>query len=99
MINKKLPGGDRTGPRGFGSKTGRGLGYCAGYETQGSFYGPGFRYGRGRGLVWGPGRRREYGRGWMHRRYYPPPPYETTPLEPTEKLEVRRRFQYLNPIY
>lgn len=31
-----MPGGDRTGPRGFGPMTGRGAGYCAGYAVQGS---------------------------------------------------------------
>jgi hypothetical protein len=52
-----MPGGDRTGPRGEGSQTGRGLGYCAeneqpGYtESQtGPRFGRGFRRGgRGRG--------------------------------------------------
>jgi hypothetical protein len=41
-----MPGGDRTGPLGYGPMTGRGAGYCAGYVTPG--YGnPAF--GRGRG--------------------------------------------------
>jgi len=57
-----MPRGDRTGPDGFGSMTGRGLGYCAGYDTPGftkgyprggAGYGRGFGYGRGRG--WGRG--------------------------------------------
>ncbi|MFP4012305.1 MAG: DUF5320 domain-containing protein, partial [Spirochaetaceae bacterium] len=30
-----MPRGDRRGPDGFGPMTGRGLGYCAGYETPG----------------------------------------------------------------
>ncbi len=42
-----MPGGDRTGPLGYGPMTGRGAGYCAGYVTPG--YGnPAF--GRGRGF-------------------------------------------------
>lgn len=48
-----MPAGDRTGPRGMGPMTGRGAGFCAGYETAG--YGnpmPGY----GRGMGWGPGR-------------------------------------------
>ncbi len=53
-----MPGGDRTGPLGRGSMTGRGAGYCAGYS------GPGFANlipGRG---FWGRGRRRSWFRGW-----------------------------------
>lgn len=53
-----MPGGDRTGPRGFGSMTGRGLGYCAGYES------PGYAKGSGMGRAWGRGRGVGYGRGW-----------------------------------
>ena len=30
-----MPGGDQTGPLGFGRMTGRGAGYCAGYSTPG----------------------------------------------------------------
>lgn len=30
-----MPGGDGTGPMGMGSMTGRGAGYCAGYDTPG----------------------------------------------------------------
>ncbi|MGV9206007.1 MAG: DUF5320 domain-containing protein [Promethearchaeia archaeon] len=62
-----MPGGDGTGPNGFGPMTGRGLGYCAGYSTPGYTKGPGlglgrgFRGGRGRGfgrgMAWGRGRR------------------------------------------
>lgn len=52
-----MPGGDRTGPRGRGPRTGRGLGYCnddqqPGYVTPqpGQRLGLGFRRGfRGRG--------------------------------------------------
>jgi len=30
-----MPGGDRTGPEGLGSMTGRGAGYCAGNDVPG----------------------------------------------------------------
>lgn len=53
-----MPGGDRTGPRGSGPMSGRGAGYCAGFDTPGS-QNPGF--GRGRGL--GFGRGQGFGRG------------------------------------
>jgi hypothetical protein len=55
-----MPRGDRTGPDGMGQMTGRGLGYCAGYDS------PGFTRGIPRG---GAG----YGRGFGYnqRGYYP----------------------------
>lgn len=40
-----MPGGDRTGPAGYGPLTGRGLGYCAGYSVPGFMNRP--AYGRG----------------------------------------------------
>ena len=43
-----MPGGDRTGPAGFGPMTGRGMGYCAGYAAPG-FANPAFGRGFGRG--------------------------------------------------
>ncbi|MFW9879847.1 MAG: DUF5320 domain-containing protein [Candidatus Thorarchaeota archaeon] len=52
-----MPGGDRTGPGGLGSMTGRGLGYCAGYDM------PGYTKGPGMGRAWGRGRGMGYGRG------------------------------------
>ena len=41
-----MPGFDRTGPRGYGPATGRGMGPCGG----GMAYGRGGRMGRGRGF-------------------------------------------------
>lgn len=58
-----MPGGDRTGPLGAGPRTGRGMGYCSGYNL------PGYasqtadlrsRFGIGRGGG---------GRGWRNRFY------------------------------
>ena len=48
-----MPRGDGTGPAGQGSMTGRGRGYCAGFNTPG-FMNPGFGrgFGRGRGFAW-----------------------------------------------
>ncbi|MDD3840868.1 MAG: DUF5320 domain-containing protein [Clostridia bacterium] len=45
-----MPGGDGTGPAGMGPMTGRGAGYCAGYNRPGfaNFY-PRYGMGRGRG--------------------------------------------------
>jgi hypothetical protein len=53
-----MPGGDRTGPRGFGPLTGRRGGYCAGYERPGydsPYQGYGMRHASRAG-----------GRGWRH---------------------------------
>ncbi len=62
-----MPGGDRSGPMGQGPVTGRGLGFCTGYEsagfTKGAGYGSGRRFGMGRGMHYGRGRGgRSFGR-------------------------------------
>ena len=62
-----MPGGDRTGPLGWGPMTGRAAGYCAGYPVPGYLNPiPGrgwFGVGRG-GFPWGGGRGRFFGRGF-----------------------------------
>jgi len=59
-----MPAGDRTGPWGFGPGTGRGLGYCSGFQAPGfMFSGPGPGFGRGFGLGRGFGRGMGLGRG------------------------------------
>lgn len=45
-----MPRGDRTGPAGQGPRTGRGMGYCAGYSNPGFLAGG---FGRGRGMGYG----------------------------------------------
>jgi len=63
-----MPRGDRTGPMGMGPMTGRGAGYCAGYNMPGyanSFGGRG--YGAGFAAGWGRGRG---GGGWGWRNQY-----------------------------
>lgn len=55
-----MPGGDRTGPRGFGPMTGRRLGSCYGLQSGGWF-----SRGFGRFAGFGFGR----GRGWRNRYY------------------------------
>ncbi len=72
-----MPGGDRTGPRGLGSRTGRGLGYCAGYDTPGYIKGPGMGLGRG----WGRGGGFGYGRGWGYRAPIYAPVYTPFPTD------------------
>jgi len=60
-VIKKMPGGDRTAPEGYGSRTGRGLGYCSGYDS------PGFPKGAPRGGGFGRGWGRGFGRGYWRR--------------------------------
>ena len=58
-----MPGGNRTGPAGMGPMTGRGAGFCAGYNTPGysnPVVGRGMGMGRGRGMGFGRG----FGRGF-----------------------------------
>lgn len=51
-----MPGRDRTGPMGQGPVTGRGAGFCTGYDSdsfiKGAGYGAGRRFGMGRGLCY-----------------------------------------------
>lgn len=52
-----MPGGDGTGPSGFGPRTGRGMGYCAGFDAPGYARGGyGRPFGAGRGGMRGRGR-------------------------------------------
>jgi len=48
-----MPQGDKTGPAGQGSMTGREMGFCAGFNAPG-FMNPRFGrgFGRGRGFAW-----------------------------------------------
>ncbi len=62
-----MPSGDRTGPMGQGSMTGRALGFCTGNDT------PGFDKGFGGGMGRGLGFRRGMGRGRY--RAWPDPGY------------------------
>lgn len=77
-----MPAGDGSGPAGMGSRTGRGLGYCNGYESPGftrgvpmggGGFGRGAGFGRGRGFGRGAGFGRGFGRGFgfAGRRFYP----------------------------
>lgn len=56
-----MPGGDQTGPMGQGSMTGRGQGFCAGFNNPGNM-----NRGPGAGRGFGGGR----GGGWRHRHWF-----------------------------
>lgn len=73
-----MPAGDGTGPLGLGPRTGRGLGYCAGYPVAGyvrqlpgrGFFRGGFGFGRG------------FGRGFGYRWNFYANPYYGAPYYP-----------------
>lgn len=97
-----MPRGDRTGPDGFGPMSGRGLGYCNGYNSpgftkdygrqgMGRGYGRGFSRGPGRG--YGRGLGRGYGRGY-DRSFYPAPPPEPIRYDQeTEKKYIENELK------
>jgi hypothetical protein len=82
-----MPGGDRTGPAGFGPMTGRGAGFCAGYSVPG-FMNPAWGSGWGRGFGGGGRRHRHwYYAGWPG--YTPPfPSTFSPPMTREQELEV-----------
>lgn len=89
-----MPRGDRTGPNGMGSKTGRGAGYCNGFSTPGylnSAAGFGGAYGRGRGC--GRGRGMGYGMGASLRGRYaasmPPVAPSAAPFDEKAALKAQ----------
>lgn len=89
-----MPGGDRTGPWGRGPRTGRGMGFCSGYDNPGYATGRGF-FRRGRGFARGGG----YGRGrgpggWFPEdEYYPPAAPRVSRDE--EKIRIERSIDDL----
>ena len=61
-----MPMGDGTGPAGYGPSTGRGAGFCNGYDRPGSYNrGGGHGFGRGSGRGFGRGRA-SFGGGFGH---------------------------------
>jgi len=83
-----MPLGDGTGPNGFGPRTGRGLGYCNGYNSPGYLKGYGWGFGYGRGFGRGAG----FGRGWGARfgAYYNPYPYDYGYGQPVNERDYLR---------
>jgi hypothetical protein len=80
-----MPGRDRTGPLGAGPRTGRGMGYCAGYDQTGfANQAVGFKGGFGIGN-WGAGH------GWRHRFFATGVPgwVASTPEQETNNLKAQ----------
>ncbi len=93
-----MPWGDRTGPMGRGPMTGRGAGYCAGYNVPGfANNAPGMGRGLGRGR--GFGRARGFWRGQfepvqvpVQQAYgYPVQPVRLTKDQQSEILEAEKK--------
>jgi hypothetical protein len=81
-----MPRGNRTGPAGMGPMTGRGQGYCAGYDVPG-YANPVPRFGLGwRGG--GRGRRHQFLPGWARFGYAPARHYGPGWRPVTEDEEV-----------
>lgn len=97
-----MPAGNRTGPQGMGPRTGRGAGYCAGYNRPGyanQGFGGGFGRGFGRGMfgrrMFGGGGFRNWFRatgqpGWMGYSATPGvyPPAAPAPMTPEQEQEA-----------
>jgi len=94
-----MPSGDKTGPEGYGPRSGRGLGYCSGYDSPGYTRGVprgGRGYGRGFGRGFGWGRGRGYGR---YSGYEPYPIREPAyPAEPYQPMNQNNEKQYLKDL-
>ncbi|NLP31090.1 MAG: DUF5320 domain-containing protein [Clostridiales bacterium] len=88
-----MPRGDGTGPYGFGPFTGRGAGYCAGYDVPGYANPMGFRRGFSRGMGLGRGRGLGLGRAPYWGGYYTPydAPYEAV----DEKKVLKQQADFL----
>lgn len=85
-----MPSGDRTGPLGFGPRTGRAAGYCSGFRMPGymnPYIGGGFGRGFGRGFAWGGG----WGRGvWSY-----DPPVGGAVSSEVEQGSLERQAEFL----
>ena len=89
-----MPRGDRTGPSGMGSMTGRAAGYCAGNSVPG-YAGPGAGQGFGRGFNRGFGRGVGFGLGFRGGRGGWDVPYPAAP-NPAQTVSVlKEQAEYL----
>ncbi len=93
-----MPRGDRTGPMGMGRMSGRGAGYCAGYQVPGcanqAGFGRGMGFGRGRG---GGGFRRMFAGVGMPRwgRFSNAPYADESTVAANEKAFLKDRAAFL----
>ncbi len=93
-----MPKGDGTGPMGLGPRTGRGLGYCSGYNVPGYLNPLGAYWGFGRGFGWfgrGRGFRHMYYLtglpGWA-RGWFGYPPYPVSNIDEKDILSAEAKY-------
>ncbi|MFX0187535.1 MAG: DUF5320 domain-containing protein [Candidatus Hodarchaeota archaeon] len=97
-----MPRGDGTGPWGQGPITGRGLGYCTGYDTPGYAKAPGmglrrglrsgFGLGYGRGAGWRRGTGRRFSGYWGYGvTNVVPLPIYSPPITPETQLNMLKQ--------
>ncbi len=86
-----MPRFDKTGPRGMGPMTGRGLGYCRPRRFYGRGMRYGLRYGRGRGFGYGPVYGRDIGDYVLN-------PEEEKAILEEEKTYLKARLNEVNKI-
>jgi len=102
-----MPRGDKTGPRGGGAMTGRGMGFCAGYDVPG-YMNPGVNprargeFGYGAGMGRGMGRGNRWGfyatgqPGWARGRDLDNMPLSSAPnMDIPQKMNEREEIRYL----
>ena len=90
-----MPSGDRTGPEGKGSKTGRKAGFCAGNKSPG-YMNTGFGGGRGFGRGLGRGFRTDNSNTGTQTKEEQKTVLETELKDiETEKQELKRRLKEL----
>ena len=97
-----MPRGDRMGPNSLGPMTGRGMGFCAGYDTPG-YMNPSSGYGRecGRGFGMRRGFGAGFGRGYAYRapaqpiEYREPTKEELLKEMEAEKADIEKAIQEL----
>lgn len=96
-----MPRGDRSGPMGMGSRTGRGLGYCSGANAPGfanaapGYGGMGWRRGGGMGAGMGRGMRGGgFGRGGGRGRGFwgAAPVYQPAPVAPIQSGAQEQQY-------
>jgi len=94
---KDMPGGDRRGPSGFGPMTGRGMGFCSGYDRPGfanNYSGRGFaRRGFG-GAGFGGAGFGGRGRGFRNR-FFQAAPYPDWDYRGSYELTPEREMDML----
>ncbi len=90
-----MPYGDRTGPNGLGPMTGRGAGFCAGYNTPGYANPYGGRFGGRAGYGFGRGRGAGYGRGYGRGFRWNAPVYGAAPMYAPAPISKDDEKKYL----